>query len=399
MITLTCIVLAILWVIQRPQMRYAWLTLITFGALVPIIRLEAVAYIIIGAISLAIFSRRSRFGILLITGVVVAACLVTGARWALFDAVLPNTIQAKLQVPYRVDPLTGIVFFHLFVGVCKELLYVLLPALFLMSLVVIRRRDSIVASVKSGVLAIHARRVDPVVAFGCGYVAGVGVLNLAIGPVYGYWGRMEQSAGAVAVIVVAVCFADELSNAANRKWIACAAVVLLAISLRTFMTEFRNGVGYEGATPANNRATGEAVNSIRLMLHRPNLSFLTSDVGGSSLCCEDLRILDLGLLASKELAAKGYRALPGYVITHKPDVIWIITDWAESSRIKDIEYFRDNYRPVVINDTWLFLRSDLLAELEPRCVRIPIAATADMDNPDDESYVRYFGIREVCHLR
>jgi hypothetical protein len=80
-------------------------------------------------------------------------------------------------------------------------------------------------------------------------------------------------------------------------------------------------VEYFGTTPATYRRTRLAADRLRQLLGKDTIIFATPDVGGLSLCCERIRVVDLGLLASRRLAKEGYGAMPVVLAEEKPDLI------------------------------------------------------------------------------
>jgi hypothetical protein len=117
-----------------------------------------------------------------------------------------------------------------------------------------------------------------------------------------------------------------------------------------------------GVTPNWYRGTGEIADRVRLALGQDRLVFMTPDIGGASLCCERLRIVDLGMLANRDLARHGYGRLDSQLTQERPELIEAHEVWAEASALYSKPAFAD-YVPSIIDSTRLFVRKDVFAEL------------------------------------
>ena len=118
--------------------------------------------------------------------------------------------------------------------------------------------------------------------------------------------------------------------------------------------------GY-GSTPAELGATGHLFEKIRSSLDLPTLTVAIPDVGGTSLASPRTRIIDTGLLTSKELARNGYQYLPELLEREQPDIIETHGIWSKVSKIYNVKFFRENYVPIIANDHWLYLHKSHLA--------------------------------------
>jgi hypothetical protein len=107
---------------------------------------------------------------------------------------------------------------------------------------------------------------------------------------------------------------------------------------------------------------GLAVDEVRVRLHRDGISAFIPDVGGSSLCCERIAVLDSGLLTNRYLAAKGYGSTGEFLAANRPDVIEAHWPWAEDAGLYEKHYL-DGYEPVGAQGLFLFVREDLYREL------------------------------------
>jgi hypothetical protein len=251
---------------------------------------------------------------------------------------------------------------------------------------------------------LRSRTVQPVTAYSVGYLLGVAAFNLAIGYNLGYPGRMEQSAVALGV-VAAVYGAPRAARSVESP--RRMAIFLLAMLVFTCYSVSHKGMDIswhptrsDGVTPIAFRQTGEAVDEIRQRLGFETMSVMLADIGGSSLCCTQLEILDLGLLANNKLAREGYGALVPYLASHNPEVIITHATWSEASKIYELSDFRANYSPIVVQNQWLYLRNDFSGRLQSDCRWIsPDAAKSAINRgyAVDEKYVATLGKR-VCQL-
>jgi hypothetical protein len=107
---------------------------------------------------------------------------------------------------------------------------------------------------------------------------------------------------------------------------------------------------------------GLAVDAVRRLLKQDKLSVLIPDVGGSSLCCERLDILDFGLLTNSYLAHHGYRAFDEYLRQQNPQVIYAYGYWAFESKIYRTQVLAD-YSLVMLEHTRLLVRNDVYTNL------------------------------------
>jgi len=114
-------------------------------------------------------------------------------------------------------------------------------------------------------------------------------------------------------------------------------------------------------------ANGEAMERVRALLDLPQISVLVTDVGQPGLCCEKIKILDLGLLANSELTKTGWAGFPDYLRSQRPDLIQLHSSFTQESGITHDDYFIDNYVPVFVNRSLFYLRKDHYAKLSDRC--------------------------------
>jgi hypothetical protein len=233
-----------------------------------------------------------------------------------------------------------------------------------------------------------------VVVFAAAYFLIVFGFNVAIGQNWGYQSRMQLSALPLLVLATIAVF-----HTAGARWntvrIAATAVALFVGSFPVMQTQ---NVGYALATPERRpavtitpdsyRETGEAVDRIREALGADTISFMTPDVGGSSLCCPRLGIVDLALLANRRLAGDGYADFDAYLAEVRPDVIETHGLWSWVSGIYSSATFVHGYMPVVSGRTWVWVRADLAERLTNRS---PAPGNdselRDRGDPIDESFL------------
>jgi hypothetical protein len=360
--------------------RFAAITALGFvGATV---RFEAVGYLGFAAAAVWLLSRRKREASRLAIGAVVGFGVVAALRWMLLGTLLPNTIAAKEWEPYAVPGL------RVHLDAVVEPFAPLVGALLVGALLVILGRRQL----EWRVVTLGA--LGAVVVFAAAYFLIVFGFNVAIGQNWGYQSRMQLSALPLLVLATIAVF-----HTAGARWntvrIAATAVALFVGSFAVLQTA---NVGYALAgperrpavtiTPDSYRETGEAVDRIRAALGADTISFMTPDVGGSSLCCPRLRIVDLGLLANPRLAKDGYADFDAYLAEVRPDVIETHGLWSWVSGIYSSVTFVDGYVPVVSGTTWLWVRADLAERLMSRS---PVPGNdselRDRGDPIDETFL------------
>lgn len=335
-------------------------------------------------------------------GLVALLCfgLITLLRWTVFQDLLPNTVWAKMHWPYSVrgDGLRRVGGKLLGLG---EFVLVTAPLLALM------------------LLGLWQRRVRaPAMLPGATLVLSFAVFGAITGENWGYLGRMCLPCLPLLLLLAALLQgAAPAEFAPSRlawlaRWRAWAAqqglfrvlvMGLLAMQLGNAMVWAREGLvlvkgahfqgllppavsravdgrlpgirgDWSGMTPANYRVTGEAVDRLRQKLGLPSLVYMVPDVGGVGLCCEALRIVDSALLTHRTLARQGFAALPAVLAQERPDVIETHSLWTVVTDLYALPQFQRDYRPLVWDNTLLWLRQDhharLMAQSEGRRQRL-----------------------------
>jgi hypothetical protein len=403
MTALSVLVLAIAWQFRSDDPS-ATIRLALLGAAAPWIRLEAGGYVALAAVVTMLLARDRHRALALLIGVAASLVVLTAVRLAIFDALLPNTMYAKQASPYSAGSMAERL--QNSKTVIKEILLVSAPAVVIAALALIDPAARSKAVVRQAVARLRDRDVNPLVAFAVGYFAAVAALNLLIGPNWGYLGRMEQSLIALGVVAVAATLPVEWRGSAMPlKAVAFAAVLLMLTSYGLDKVRFQERADPSARitiTPGEYRETGEAMDGIRVRLGLPTLKAMTPDVGGTSLCCPNLSIEDLGLLSNVRLAHGGWEEMSSYLSDTAPDVIETHSVWSEASTLYQIDYFRSNYVPVVVRDIWFYLRNDHLAALRDDCSAVPpdaVRAVRYRGADIDEGYIRSLGLTQVCRLR
>jgi hypothetical protein len=334
------------------------------------VRFEAVLYLVVAAAVVYAATGDRSTALRLALGAVVGALVVESCRLLYFEQWLPNTILAKRWPPYRPVGVWPTLESHALALVEVVQAYGLPLA---MTLVLIWRRSSFRAAVG----CIRQRRE---LAFAFGYLGAVVAINAVIGKNWGYVGRMQLSAVPL-IFVLAVGLSAPMAPRSRLYWplVAWVAFVGSLSALQWDHVRYAIAARHESAaqtaaphaqggastavTPENYRRTGLAVDRLRESLGLATLSFMVPDIGGTSLCCERLAIIDSGLLADRTLAERGYGDFASYLERRQPDVVETHAFWAAPSAIYGSKFFRDRYSPVVVDRTWLYLRNDHVARL------------------------------------
>ncbi|CAD6530464.1 hypothetical protein [Paraburkholderia metrosideri] len=369
-------------------------------ALVPLLmltRFEAVFYLGFALGWIVVFYRRDRpHAIPMCVWLVLCFLLLTLWRYWAFGVVLPNTILAKLQVPYSIKGWDGLV--EKLRGL-KDFLYVNAALLVGMYL-----------SRKGG----QKLRPDPMPVL---LIVSFGVFALISGRNWGYIGRMFIAVLPLFVLSLGERFAHMRQPYVFRGLLLCVAgtflfnttvlrdtvdTVILGAAMRgalpTALTEAESAArkkmwsdfpgDWRGVTPANYAKTGTSVDDLREYLGEPTIKFMTPDVGGAALCCEHLDILDLGLLTNPSLSRHGYAGFADYLTNERPEVIETHGFWSSDSGIYSVAEFQTDYLPVVYNGTLFWLRHDVLQRLAARGL-----AAAETVRPETLVDIRYMGDR------
>jgi hypothetical protein len=383
-----------------------WRAQSTFAfALLPLlllVRFEAVFYLGFALGWMVVFCPHDRpRAIRMCAWLMLSFLLLTIWRYWVFGALVPNTILAKLQVPYSKKGWEGVA--EKLRGL-EDFLFV--NAAFLAGMYMSRKR-------------VQERRPDPMPVL---LICAFGVFALISGRNWGYTGRMFVAVLPVFVLALAERFADMRQPRVLRGLLLCLCgsflvnlavlrenvdTIILGASMRGALPPALNAAGDEirkrvwgespgdwrGVTPQNYAMTGTSVDHLREHLGQSTLKFMTPDVGGTALCCERLDILDSGLLTNPSLARRGYAGLAEYLNKERPEVIETHGLWSRDSGIYSVAEFEANYLPAIYDGTLFWLRHDVLQRLVAR------GLAADPVRLDRLPDIRYLGdSRDVSQL-
>lgn len=419
--TLLCVLVLALVATLRDTASQPLLPAMALAAAVPWVRLEAAGYVIVGAVALAVFSRRTRVAVAIVAGSVLSIAAVSVVRYLVFDTVvLTNTMVAKTVSPYSPPVGTSAWAHQLLQGVILEPLLTVLPAV-LLGLLLIRLSERF-GLWRSVVSAAKARRLPPRVSFGVAYACAFIGFTVVFGANYfSRPGRMGTSAMLVLLVAVATFIPVVAPVVVPRLRTRLAVASLLVVpflgvaaddTVWLYLGRFApDSTATKASTHAFHR-NGLAIDEVREMLGRESISALIVDVGAASLCCERVEVLDLGLLANRELSASGWDHFGAYLQSKRPDVIQSHGYFSQESRIYENPYFRANYTPAVVGDSLLYLRNDHYRDLGGGCVPAPLDGAyfysgfegfssrpdASPANVIDSEYVDTLGLDAFCRL-
>lgn len=366
---------------RRHVALYAWVPLVL------LVRFESVFYLGVAFAGVVLWRPRDRAWAWR-AGLWTIACwlMVAAWRWSVFGDWMPNTIHAKMHPPYMPS------------GHGLDLLMAKADGLFEFMKVNVAWLLAL-AGLGGGVVA--GRRGLAALDLRAWLVLSFGLFAALSGANWGYQGRM-----CLAALPLLFVWAVELwswrgsapaaARGVGRVPVPLAMAALLLVTLvvnanvliHDAKAVMRGGfyqhklpaslhdrveahlasgqiefAHWMGVTPANFRATGLVVERVRRSLGLAQIGLFTPDVGGTALCCPQIRVLDSGLLTSRELAHAGYAGLSGYFTREQPDLVITHTFWSALSGIHDLPAFVQGYVPVVIDDMQFWLRRDHLGTL------------------------------------
>jgi hypothetical protein len=377
------------------QRRNSFLLILT-TILATTVRFEAAFYLWCAGVAIFLSANRQsrRRGVQIAASTVLAWLAVDIWRLLVFHTFMPNTIFAKRWAPYTRHGMAAF-WSHLggLLGLydCLAVLIAGVLWLYFTQDVANFRLDESSAGEASSLLSNDSLR------FCIGYTVGVTFFNLIIGTNSGYRGRMYYSCFIPAILLIFYLFLSYR----RRLPAAWTAFVLVLWWASTFTIHYRyldfheawslalRSDGLGTSAPASNlferlllhyrvpygpnmygitahqfATTGRAVDDIRKQLDMATITFMVPDVGGASLCCENIRIVDAGLLTNTVLAHDGYSALAQVLTTENPDVIETHIPWSRAGDIYHIPQFIANYSPVIYHDNFFWIRNDILHRLE-----------------------------------
>ena len=272
-------------------------------------------------------------------------------RHRVFGIWMPNTIVAKQWPPYSPHGLKEILIGR--VSALSELVIVLaIPLLVLAGLWVATK-----IAAKDETSVGESASISPVL---ISMTLGTLLLGIAMGKNWGHPGRMYL--GFLPFVILALVTAS--GKLLGRTKLSLQPIVLAVIVLQGFAWIAEVKVtGFLTVSYASIEKTGLAADEVRKILHKDTLSAFIPDVGGSSLCCEKLNIMDSALLANPTLAREGYKGTAAFLAANRPDVIEIHSPWGELDGLY-APHGLDGYGEVMVQSKPLFVRDDLYAQLK-----------------------------------
>jgi hypothetical protein len=272
-------------------------------------------------------------------------------RHKTFGQWIPNTIIAKRWPPYSPHGIKEQLISR--ASALSEVVIVLaLPLLVLAALWIATK-----LAAKKTIVVSQTARISPVL---LSMTLGAILLGLAMGKNWGHPGRMYL--GFLPFVILALVAAS--GKLLERITLALQPFVVAVIVLQALVWVAETKVtGFWTVSYASIEKTGLAADEVRRILHKDTLSAFIPDVGGSSLCCEKLNIMDSALLANPTLAREGYAGTGAFLATHRPDVIEIHSPWGELDGLY-ATHGLDGYGEVLVKGMCLFVREDLYTQLK-----------------------------------
>jgi len=382
--SLLCLVVLGILILLRDDDGRRWVSLAALAALVPWIRLEATGYVGAGVIAVWVLSspRTRRSLVAMIGASVVSVAALVVVRYLVFGTVLfTNTMIAKQMPPYSPPYPSPAWWGQQLYGWVFEPVVTALPAVVIFGILLKVSGQSLrykLARLKSRALA---RDVPLLISFSLAYATAFFVFTVVVGAnIFTLPGRMGMSA--LIVLVVAAVNSVPIPERVHRPLgvgsrlaiagmflVPCLGLVAydtIGMAMRTAQLvsdDPRVKVYSLSAFHAN----GEAMERVRVLLDLPQISVLVTDVGQPGLCCEKIKILDLGLLANSELTKTGWAGFPDYLRSQRPDIIQLHSSFTQESGITHDSFFIDNYLPVFVGQSLFYLRKDHYEQLSGSC--------------------------------
>lgn len=382
--SLLCLIVLAILVLLRDDDGRRWQAAALLAALVPWVRLEATGYVIAGVLAVWVFSspRNRRPLIAIIVASFLSVAVLTVVRYLVFGTVvLTNTMIAKQMPPYSPPFPSPAWWGQQIDGLVFEPVVTALPAVVVFGILLGlsgQKLRSKIARLKTLVLA---RQVPLLVSFGLSYaVAFFGFTAVFGANIFTLPGRMGMSA--MIVLVVAAVHSVRLPDQTPRPLPARSKLAIVGL----FLVPCVGLIAYDSVGMAMRaaqlvsdgpqvkvlsfsafRANGEAMDRVRVLLGMPKISVLLTDVGQPGLCCENLEILDFGLLTNSELTKTGWAGFPDYLKSKSPDLIQLHSSFTQESGITENAFFKDNYTPAFVDNSLFYVRNDHYLKLEDSC--------------------------------
>ena len=386
---LAAAVLLIVNELLAPRPRLPWLA--TGVVLAVTSRFEAILYVGLLALGARSVSGRRAFWAIVVAGS-VTVLLLLGWRLAVFSDVLPNTFWAKRWPPYGTSGASNLL--GRLAGVAELPRFFLPP---LLALMILRYRGFDVAA------AWRSRR--PALWTLVAPALGAILIGGLTGQPWGYHGRMPYFAFPLGLLAFALLFSPWLEVPRRGSQLALAAGLCVLTSGLSILTGFPSGElgtalagGTFGVSPRTYAESGQVFRRFVAAAELPRPTILTPDLGGLALCCDEFRVVDLGLLSNRVLAHRGPTALADVLDAEAPDLIQAHWDWASTGHLYDLPSFRAHYLPAFAGGTKVWLRREVAQAIEAkgRGCRVPESKPelqqalrnhryADHDRPEDRA--------------
>jgi hypothetical protein len=387
------------------QRKYS-VALILATILAATVRFESVFYLCFAGLAIFLIGNRQsrKVGVQIVASAILAWTGVELWRWFTFHSIMPNTIYAKHWFPYSLhgfaaakSHLLGLLELYR----CLAVLILGTVWLYIARKAVLPGPDENPDSENISLLSTETFR------FCFGYTAGVTIFSFITGSNWGYLGRMQLSCFIPAILIL-LYFAQYHRG---RLAVGSTSAVLVFWWISTFTVNYRKmdlheawylalrehntvsathasgdflkmqgwfpfnyAKNWYGVTPHNYAITGRAVDEIRERLNLPTITLMTPDIGGASLCCERIRIVDSALLANAILAHNGYSAMAKVLSAENPEIIETHSKWARAANMYDLQQFSDNYSPAIYREGLFWIRKDILHRLRDAQPSIEVSA-------------------------
>lgn len=430
--SLLCLVVLSILVLLRDDDGTNWAGLAALAALVPWIRLEATGYVIAGVLAVWVFSspRSRRSLVAMVVASFVSVGILVVVRYAVFGTVLlTNTMLAKQMPPYSPPYPSPAWWGQQIDGLVFEPVVTTLPAVVVFIILLRLSGQRIRHKTTTLKERVVARNVPVVISFSLAYaIAFFGFTAIFGANIFTLPGRMGMSA--LILLVAAAVNAVPLRNGAARRLpgrsklaiaglflVPCVGLIAydsMGMAMRVAQTVSSDQRAAKVLSFSAFRANGEAIDHVRELLQMPQISVLLTDVGQPGLCCENIEILDFGLLANSELTKTGWAGFPEYLSARRPDLIQLHSSFTQESGITKDDYFIKNYVPVFVDLSLFYLRKDHYQKLKDSC-RFDASPrfyffsggeplTSQTDSPVDSAlridkdYLKSLNLEEYCWL-
>lgn len=349
----------------KPQARFPSIVFLVSTSLVIFVRWEGIWFLLpFAVINWWRFGLKGLFAIqhwiwfLLFAG-------QTAWRYATFDSLVPNTVQAKMQPPYsagKIDSIGDLIFPAL-----SHLRYEL-------------SQISLFILVLAGAIAIgalvgrwrHRKELPPTrkflnaipwpVRLAFAIVVAGGIFAMETASMWGYPGRMFFVALPF-LLVLLVWTAERIgaSNKLRKTPVVLIVAVAASLSIGTGIKSAYSYLDRNIITVDEITRFLPALNTVRRLTNRTELSVAHPDLGALILHGRGFRIVDTALLCNRTLARQGYGVFESEIFgRQKPDVLQTHGTWTKVTGISEMESLYTDYAPIFLHGIRLFIRRELL---------------------------------------